>query len=139
LRPCGETQQEGFACTSEGTLCDPGDSCNANLVCATTDPTLVGCPRSRRHLKKNIRYLSDADIEAAYREIMSLRLASYRYRADDRRRRLGFIMEDMEPSLAVDSERGIVDLYAYTSLAVAALKAQDRRITELERGQGSTP
>ena len=34
--------------------------------------------------------------------------------------------------MTVDSDRGQVDLYSYTSMAVAALQVQAKRIAELE-------
>ena len=37
----------------------------------------------------------------------------------------------MEPSLSVDPVRDMVDLYAYTSMAVAALQTQAREIEAL--------
>jgi hypothetical protein len=66
--------------------------------------------------------------------VRRFRLATYRYRdagpAD--RAHLGFIIEDVEPSAAVDAERDQVDLYGYASMAVAALQVQARQIESLQ-------
>ena len=137
-RPSGlpecSTQTEGNACSSEGAQCDLVNACNSNLVCARTDPKLApgGCPISRRRYKRDIEYLSPDDLNAALEELTSLPLARYRYREGGNREHLGFILEDVEPSVAVDAPRDRVDLYSYTSLAVAALQAQARRIEALE-------
>jgi hypothetical protein len=46
---------------------------------------------------------------------------------------LGFIIDDVEPSVAIDPGRDMVDLYGYTSMAVAALQAQARDIEALKK------
>lgn len=63
---------------------------------------------------------------------MKIRLTAYRYKGGDPRARLGFIIEDVEPSPAADSAHGRVDLYGYISMAVAALQAQDREMQRLQ-------
>ena len=137
-RPSGlsecTTETVDNACGSEGAQCDPVNECNANLICARTDPKLApgGCPISRRRFKRDIEYLSPDDLESALNELRSLPLARYRYREGDGRQHLGFILEDAELSVAVDAPRDRVDLYSYASLAVAALQAQSRRIEHLE-------
>jgi len=45
----------------------------------------------------------------------------------------GFVIDDIEPSEAVDTGREMVDLYGYTSMAVAALQTQVRDIEALKR------
>ena len=113
-------------------MCDPGDDCNALLVCATTDPTRGGlCPISRRRDKQDIDYLRAADLRRLHDELMRFRLATYRYRAAPDRTHLGFVIEDVEPSASVDPARDMVDLYGYTSMAVAALQTQAREIETL--------
>ena len=47
--------------------------------------------------------------------------------------RLGFIIEDVEPSLSVDAPDDMVDLYGYTTMTVAALQAQARELAALRR------
>lgn len=121
-------------CTEEGETCGPIDGCNTYMICAASDPQEQpgGCPISRAEHKTDIEYLSDGEREALSAELLGIRLATYRYRnATTDRRNLGFIMEDIEPSPAADSTRGIVDLYGYTSMAVAALQEQSREISEL--------
>ena len=133
--PSCSRDMENEPCSEAGVQCALNDGCGTNLICAESDPKLGlgGCPISRRRYKTDIDYLTEAETTRAHDELMSIQLATYRYRAGDARQHLGFIMEDVEPSLSVDSTRGIVDLYGYASLAVAALQAQNRRIEALER------
>jgi hypothetical protein len=131
------SEKAGQACTPVGAKCDPVDSCDRLLVCSATDPKTQpgGCPISRASFKKNVTYLSQADLDRYYEEVRRIRLATYQYRdrgpAD--RRHLGFLIEDQEPSVSVDPERDMVDLYGYTSLTVAALQVQARQIADLQR------
>ena len=65
----------------------------------------------------------------------SFRLASYQYNvpgapADTH---LGFIIDDVEPSPSVAPNGDTVDLYGYTSMAVAAVQEQAREIDQLKR------
>lgn len=65
---------------------------------------------------------------------MSTRLATYEYKNAKviGTRRLGFIIEDTPPaSLMVQSNRKRVDLYGYTSMAVAGLKVQSKQIRRM--------
>ncbi len=102
--------------------------------CATSDPTHGGmCPISRRAYKENIQYLSAADVRRLHDDLMSLRLATYQYKAVPSERHLGLIIEDIEPSAAVDPGRDMADLYGYTSMAVAALQTQAREIKLLKK------
>ncbi len=126
------TEAEGQSCSVEGSRCDPMDGCNRLLVCAQTDPRLGPCPISARRFKRDLRYLTDAEREACAREVGGIRLARYRYEGSTTER-LGFVLEDNPSSAAVDPERDMVDLYGYSSLAVAALQVQERRIERLER------
>jgi hypothetical protein len=126
------TESPGQPCSVEGSRCDPVDECNALLVCARSDPRLAGCPISARRFKRDVRYLTDEEREAVAREVHGIRLARYRYLGSDVPR-LGFILEDDPPAAAVDRDRDMVDLYGYSSLAVAALQVQERRIDALER------
>jgi hypothetical protein len=105
--------------------CPEGEACG----CVGND-----CPISRRAAKRDIAYLDRADLDSYRQELLELRLATYRYRNDAQgRSRLGFIIEDVEPSVTVDSERGVVDLYAYTSMAIATLQSQAKEIAELRK------
>jgi uncharacterized small protein (DUF1192 family) len=63
---------------------------------------------------------------------MSLPLASYRYKqAEDAGPQLGFIIEDIEPSVAVSGDH--VNMYGYLSMAVAAIQVQQEQIASLQR------
>lgn len=131
--PC-KTQVAGEACMEGEAACDPGTGCGVSLVCTNSDPTQPGCPVSRREHKADIEYLDDAGRESFAREIERMRLATYRYKADPQgRTHLGFIMEDVEPSASADSAHGVVDLYGYMSMAVAALQEQRGEIDRLKK------
>jgi hypothetical protein len=131
--PC-TTQQEGAPCTTFSETCDPGVGCGMRLLCTDRDPAVV-CPISRREAKTDIAYLDDTALDRMLAEIRRVRLATYRYKGETSRgaNRLGFIIDDLGPSPAVAADGGHVDLYGYTSMAVAAIQAQQRRIDALER------
>jgi hypothetical protein len=131
---CTDAMTTGLACSTMGAKCDPGNACNALLVCSATDPkmTLGGCPVSARRYKEDIQYLDGAALQRYHDELMRLPLATWRYRTRPERR-LGFVLEDAPSSAPVDAERDMVDLYGYTSMAVAALKVQAAQIEALER------
>jgi 2-polyprenyl-3-methyl-5-hydroxy-6-metoxy-1,4-benzoquinol methylase len=132
---CGPGEVAGAPCSPAGRLCDPGNFCNSRLLCASSDPTRGGlCPISRRADKEAIRYLDAEDVKRLHDEALRIRLATFRYRGSPASRtQLGFIIEDVAPSLSVDAGRDMVDLYGYTSMAVAALQAQAREIDDLRR------
>jgi hypothetical protein len=124
-----------MSCSCLRAECDPGDYCNRLLECATSDPTHGGmCPISRRRYKENIQYLSAADVKRLHGQVLNLRLARYRYNLPGASSdsRLGFIIDDIGPSPAVAPNGDTVDLYGYTSMAVAALQEQAREIDRLE-------
>jgi hypothetical protein len=123
---------EGTACATTGAECDPRGGCEIHLLCSATDPKpqdRPGCPISRARFKKDIHYLSPDELRARSRELLDLPLASYRYRNGDERSRLGFMIDGHESLACVDGDR--VDLYGYTSMAVAALQIQAQQIAEL--------
>lgn len=126
----------GLACATEGQECDPALGCDVKLRCAASDPRMSpgGCPISRARFKKDIHYLGPDELARYYEELLQLKLATYRYRppALDRTR-LGFVLDDAESSVAADPERDLVDLYGYTSMAVAALKVQALQIERLQK------
>jgi hypothetical protein len=136
VTPC-TTQQAGNPCTPSGQECDPGDSCDRLLVCASTDPTHGpgGCPISRARFKHDIRYLPDADLGRVRQDLMTMRLATWRYNheGDAGREHLGFIIDDDPESPSVAADGNHVDLYGYTSMAVAAIQVQDREIAAQRR------
>lgn len=135
--PACTTEKDGEPCTLEGWLCSPGVGCGVKLLCTSSDPKLApgGCPVSRARYKKDIRYLSDAELSSVHDELMTMRLAQWRYtsEADGARGHLGFIIDDNPASASVDASGEKVDLYGYTSMAVAAAQVQEKRIEALER------
>lgn len=128
----------GVACSAEALECDYGCEpgrrrvCTGGLWVEGTAPG--GCPMSTRRAKRDIEYLGEAEVDALAAAAMSTRLTTYEYidPALDGRRRLGFIIEDQPASYAVDPERSQVDLYGFTSMLVAAMQSQQRRIETLE-------
>lgn len=130
-------QQEGAACSTAGELCElDGDECNANLICAASDPKEQsgGCPKSLASTKHDIEYLSASERDRIRDHIVTMPLATWKYNDQDpnAREHLGFIIDDQpatSPAVRPSGER--VDLYGYTSMAVAAIQAQDSQIREL--------
>ena len=104
-------------------------------MCATSDPTHGGaCPISRRAVKEDIRYLDRQEAKRLHDALMKFRLATFRYKeAAAGRTQLGFMIDDVAPSPSVDPARDMVDLYGYTSMAVAALQTQACEIAALKR------
>lgn len=130
--PLCTTEKAGQACAPGTPPCDPKSDCNESLICADKDPKQQpgGCPISSRAVKREINYLSPA-AEARYGAIVEgLRLATWTYRQGDSRRRLGIILEDTPIPEVIDSRGDRVDLYGYTSLALAALKAQAQQLRQ---------
>ena len=131
---CTAGQKVGGTCTVEGDSCDPGASCGAKLICATKDPTmnLGGCPISRGRFKKDISYLGQKELQTYHDQVMQIPIAAYNYKnMPGTGPQLGFIIEDVEPSVAVSGDH--VNLYGYLSMAVAAIKVQQAQIDGLQR------
>ena len=135
----------GSACATEGESCalsEPGECGQPILSCVTGVWKLpnVSCPISTARAKREIAYVEGEDVARLHDELMSTRLATYRYKSPapegmggSDARHLGFIIEDMpEGSAAVLSSRDRVDLYGYTSMTVASLQYQQREIDELK-------
>ncbi|PKN54846.1 MAG: hypothetical protein CVU56_24420 [Deltaproteobacteria bacterium HGW-Deltaproteobacteria-14] len=134
--PACTTEVVGDACTTLGAKCDPQDFCDRRVVCATSDPATGpgGCPISRRAAKRDIAYADAADLARMLDAVVHMRLATWSYTADPAaRQHLGFIIDDVPGSPAVDPARNMVDLYGYTSLAIGALQAQAKQIEALQR------
>jgi hypothetical protein len=119
------------------TTCDPVDGCNALLVCAVSDPTMQtgGCPISLASNKEQIHYLSVAERQESSDALMAMKLATWRYTPihGDPSTHLGFVIDDVPGSPAVRPDGEHVDLYGYTSLAVAAIQQQQAQIDTLAR------
>jgi hypothetical protein len=94
-----------------------------------------GCPISLARYKRDIHYLDDGEHARVGRDLLDVRLATWRYRADGAGAptRLGFIIDDVGGGPAVAPDGQSVDLYGYTSMTVAAVQEQARRIDALER------
>lgn len=139
--PLCTTEKAGDGCMVLGSECDPQSYCNERLVCATSDPTLVTmdgvarrmCPISRASYKTDIQYLGGAELDRVRAELLNIRLATYRYRAGgpSASTQLGFIIDDMGSGPWVNADGETVNLYGYTSMAVAALQAQERELAAL--------
>jgi hypothetical protein len=89
---------------------------------------------SARRAKKNIVYLGAAERERIARDLAAFKLATYEYRdpALAGTRHLGFIIDDVPDSPAVDRDGNMVDLYGYASMLVAAVQAQGEEIAKLK-------
>lgn len=127
----------GDTCAKEGDSCaiDPPAECgDLDLICTKGVWSLPNteCPVSTAKAKKEIAYLDRAAEDRLHDDLMSVGLATYRYKDGEQARHLGFVIEDMPPgSPAVLQSESRVDLYGYTSMTVASLKHQQREIDEL--------
>src|SRR5262249_42124814 len=135
-RPCVD-ERAGDLCSPQDDRCDPGAGCGVLLLCTDRDPRggPGGCPISREKYKQDIHYLASEDLEQYHQELLSLPLATYRYRngGPSDRRHLGFMIDGHESMICVQAEHDMVDVYGYTSMAVAALKVQARQIEDLRQ------
>jgi len=127
-------EKVGAACADATALCDPKDACGALLTCTDVDPKSFTCPKSAARFKTQIDYLSPADIRKIAADVHAMRLATWRYTGadDDGRQHTGFVIDDLRkgsPAVAAPGDR--VDLYGYTSMAVAALQSQATEIAAL--------
>lgn len=86
------------------------------------------CPVSTARVKRDIQYLSAAELSEISNALQNISLARYEYTdpALGRGEKLGFIIEDMPAATpAVDRQRMMVDLYGYTSMLVADAQARE--------------
>jgi hypothetical protein len=128
------TEKEGQSCKTKDVRCDGVASCGASLICTDTDPTAGPgrCPISRARYKQDIAYVTESDLRAYSDQILNMPLAAYHYRsAPNASPQLGFIIEDIEPSVAVSGDH--VNMYGYLSMAVAAIQTQHKQIEQLEQ------
>lgn len=132
---CTAAQEAGRMCGPEGETCDPADPCNRRLLCSREDPTLQpgGCPISLASWKKDIRYLDETELRRQHDAVVRMPLATWRYAAEDPAAplRLGFLIDDVGAAPCVRPSGQRVDLYGYTSMAVAAVQVQAREIEAL--------
>ncbi len=130
------SQVEGDACEDLESRCDPQNDCNALLVCATSDPKDQegGCPISLRSAKTGIQYLNAEQKRQVAERLLATPLATWEYRDPARGQgtKLGFILDDVPGSAAVDASGQRVDLYGYTSMTVATVQLQQQQIEALQ-------
>jgi hypothetical protein len=128
----------GTSCTKEGDSCavEAPQECGQTVIeCRNSVWNLPngGCPISSASFKRDIAYVDQEEAERLRQDLMSVRLAKYRYKTGDDAPHLGFIIEDMPPgSPAVLPSRERVDLYGYVSMAVATLQRQEKEIDALK-------
>ncbi len=132
VRACTAAELAGAACPTNGDQCDPSDGCNALLRCDTTDPRMGSCPISRAKFKDDIHVVEQGELERYHAELMSLPLATWKYKQGDERTHLGFMIDGNEGLICVQPDRDQIDVYGYTSMAVAALKVQQAQIEALQ-------
>ena len=143
---CGEMICEG----EQDLTCDEGEICCVDRCCGGEEQCCAGvpippgeglcmpadnpCPISRRDKKKDIKYLSVEDTDRLGQQVREIQLTTYRYKnePDTAPRHLGFIIDDEPGPHTVTADGGHVDLYGYTSLTVATLQVQSRKIELLE-------
>ena len=127
----------GSACTTDGKTCTYAcGTGNARTCKKGAWYTANGgpCPVSSRRAKKDIVYLGSNDRQRLADDVARFKLATYEYRdpALAGKRHLGFIIEDVPGSPAVDRDGNMVDLYGYASMLVAAVQAQGEEIAKLK-------
>jgi hypothetical protein len=90
---------------------------------------------SSLRFKKDVSYVDDEARHAIARDLLSLRLATWEYKGAESpgRRHLGFIIEDSPAVDAVNPSKDTIDLYAYASMAIAAVQVQAKEIEDLRR------
>jgi hypothetical protein len=103
--------------------------CGAKLQCADHNLNQM-CPISMRGAKQDIRYVTNEDLQRLADEVAKIRLTTYTYKdpslgGDEH---LGFIIDDNPASPAVYPNHQKVDLYGYTSMAVATLQVQQKQL-----------
>lgn len=112
-----------------------GDADGSVQFFANGIPDASENPRlSLRAVKQDIEYLSAQDQASCLDAVIGMPLARFRYREGDPEapQRLGFMIDDMPTdSPAVASDGRHVDVYGFTSMAVAALQVQQREIATL--------
>jgi len=129
----------GTACAKDAQQCNYGCEPNVSRKCeggvwvAASSPG--GCPVSTRHAKHDIAYLTPGEVDSLANEALALPLATWKYndKALGGRTHVGIILEDAPGSPAVDGDKGMVDLYGYSTLSLAAAQSQAKKIDSLEK------
>ncbi len=150
---CGEPQQCEVLEDQEPLTCEAHESCCGNVccgigeICCTGVPfepgegscipedSVGGCPQSLRSVKDDIEYLSSEQVEALGQQAKEIRLTTWRYKSEPESmgsQHLGFIIEDVPGPYTVQADGRHVNLYGYTSLAVAAVQTQAKEIELLK-------
>lgn len=92
--------------------------------------------RSRKNLKRDIRYLDTVARDEIGKMLLDIPLAKWNYKTDpaSTQERLGFMIDDIEPSFAVEDKVGdSVNLYGFISMATAAIQMQQDQIEKLQK------
>jgi hypothetical protein len=127
-------------CPPNVTVCG-STVCRKNETCCSgqpfPEPTCIEgdiCPISKREFKKEVEYLGPAALRRTHDQLLKYKLATWRYTSenDGAQRHLGFIIDDVGPDPSVASNGQRVDLYGYTSMAVATLQVQAQEIAALK-------
>lgn len=90
---------------------------------------------SRQDLKRDIQYLDANSRNQIGQMVLDMPLATWNYNSDapDTPQRLGFMIDDIEPSFAVQDQIGnSVNTYGFVSMATAAIQMQQEQIQELQ-------
>jgi hypothetical protein len=140
LRGWGESGGD-FGCVPMPAQCNGTPSCACmscvcSLTCEENDAGML-CNNgtiSRRELKRDVEYLSDAERSRVAAATLAIPLARFHYRGEaaGARQRLGFMIDDQPtPSPAVENDRLHVDGYGYTSMLLATIQQQQRELEAL--------
>ena len=117
---------------TQNAFCDASEDSLASAPCSDSHRSLVAGPSSSRRSKEDVAYVSASALEKLSEAALDIRLATFRYKGGDGSRHLGFIIEDSPAIPASDVAHGRVDLYGYTSMALAALQLQARHLEQIE-------
>jgi hypothetical protein len=135
----------GAACLSadafpDGTPCGVITCGTADWGCDCVDGAVSACAcefiTSTVRAKRDVAYVDVAAEERLRAELLSIRLATYRYKpgfASGEGVHLGFIIEDMPAGSPAVASPAHVDLYGFVSMAVATIKAQQRELDLLRK------
>ena len=120
-------EKVGDACKVDGQKCDDKTGCGQMIVCAKSDPKLMGCPKSRARYKTDIVYLDDAARQQFADEILQTPVTTTCATSDHPQRQTGLAV----PAQVADPAHDMVDLYRYMTMGVAALQDQQRQLDAL--------